>query len=180
VLPDGTTVYVDVRFKNALDACHTLRVAHRLAPIYGYDTTGRLVIVAMPSRIEGAKDHEKKDLRLARDSDWRGVSTKKPAQQPKVKPPRSYGRENAKAQDWNPGDTLFLTDIEDPRRSVPVNFRGNLDRTWAIVILNGFQVTVEQSRLRSPDQEGATMSSSAPRDARAAALDDLKSWLGDD
>jgi hypothetical protein len=84
------------------------------------------------------------------------------------------------------GDTVYMQDITDENKRIPVNFRGYMDKEKSIVVWNGSQMAIETSRLFKEDIKGddpvpQANPIKAAFEAELSALkleNDIESYLG--
>jgi hypothetical protein len=66
-----------------------------------------------------------------------------------------FGEKQAKSGDrFYPDDIVYMQDITDENKRIPVNFRGYVDDKMSMVVWNGSQMQVETSRLYKEDIQG--------------------------
>lgn len=93
-------------------------------------------------------------------------------QSEEINPNVSILQDNA---EFSVGDTVYMQDITDENKRIPVNFRGYLNDRQSVVVWNGSQMTVETNRLFKDDIQSSTDSENSIKSAFIAELEALKS-----
>lgn len=83
--------------------------------------------------------------------------------------------ELGKKAEFSVGDTVYMQDVTDENKRIPVNFRGYLNDSQSIVAWNGSQMTVETNRLFKDDIQSSTDPEDSIKSAFIAELEALKS-----